>query len=98
LATINEILFPDDAASQSSLRNLVSKQKLDPDILRVVDSPAYLAELNKGLDYQYWGSRLMELCEELENPTPRGVLWRWLERKSGARYASKSLTPRLEPP
>ncbi len=31
----------------------------------------------------------MDLQEELEHPTPRGVLWRWLERKSGARYASE---------
>ncbi|KAF4973927.1 hypothetical protein FZEAL_9113 [Fusarium zealandicum] len=36
--------------------------------------------------YRYLDSRIMELYEELETPTPRGFLEKWLERKSGARY------------
>jgi hypothetical protein len=29
----------------------------------------------------------MDLHEELESPTPRGIMEKWFERKSGARYA-----------
>ena len=93
LATIKEILFPDDAASQSTLHTLVAKKQLDPDILRVMDSPAYRAGTERPLDYQYWGTRIVDLHEEIEHPTPRGILWRWLERKSGARYASEMSFP-----
>lgn len=38
------------------------------------------------IKYQYWGSRLMDLYDEIENPKPRGLLEQWMERKSGARY------------
>ncbi|RYO90479.1 hypothetical protein DL763_005328 [Monosporascus cannonballus] len=37
--------------------------------------------------FVYFGSGLMELYEEVKNPTPRGFVERWFERKSGARYA-----------
>jgi len=36
--------------------------------------------------YHYFGSRLAELYDELQNPTPRSWFQTWLERKSGARY------------
>ena len=103
--TIKEILFPGgNALSQSALRTLATKQRLDPDILRVTvsDSAAYRAGTSdRPVTYQYWGSRIVELHEELENPTPRGLFWRWLERKSGARHASEFLSlslPRFPPP
>ncbi|KAH7121604.1 hypothetical protein EDB81DRAFT_891173 [Dactylonectria macrodidyma] len=86
LATIKEVLFPDDEIPQSMLRNLISKDKFDPDIVRIVDLP-HLCGTDERTKYQYWGSRLLELYDELENPTPRGFLEEWLERKSGARYA-----------
>lgn len=40
----------------------------------------------KDISYHYFGARLADLYEELENPKPRGLVERWLERKSGARY------------
>lgn len=80
------MLFPDEVASQSILRTLVSRNKFDPDLLRVVDSPLYLSAVNAPIKCQYWGNRLMDLYEEIENPTPRGFFEKWLERKSGARY------------
>lgn len=86
LVTIKEILFSNDAHSHPMLLNLVSKKGFDPDILRIVDSPQYVAAVRKPINYVYWGTRLMELHDELENPTPRGFMETWLERKSGARY------------
>lgn len=40
----------------------------------------------KDIAYHYFGARLVDLYEELENPKPRGFIEEWLERKSGARY------------
>lgn len=86
LATLKEVLFPDDADSQSILRTLISRNKFDPDLVRIVDSPVYLSATNAPISYQYWGSRLMDIYEEIENPTPRSFYEKWLERKSGARH------------
>ena len=86
LATIKDVLFPDDEISQSMLRNLVSKEKFDPDIARIFNHRLYLRGNNEHLLYQYWGSRLMDLYDELENPTPRGYFQKWLERRSSGRY------------
>lgn len=83
LDSIQKIIFPMDRESQRMLRSLVSKQNLDPDLLRF-DTAINRAEHN--LKYQYWGSRLMDLYDEIENPKPRGLLEQWIERKSGARY------------
>ena len=86
LATLKEVLFPDDSMSLSILRTLIVKYKLDPDIISVIDLPLYRSAVKRQIDYQYWGSRLMDLYDELENPTPRGFFEKWLERRSGARY------------
>lgn len=86
LLTIKDILFANDAHSHAILQSLVSKKGFDPDILRIVDAPQYVAAVKKPVSYVYWSTRLMELHDELENPTPRGFMERWLERKSGARY------------
>ncbi len=39
-----------------------------------------------GLTFRYWGHRLMDLYDEVDNPAPRGTLERWMQRKSGARF------------
>lgn len=72
----------DDPPSQSALRTLIARRRFDPDLVRV-------AEVEAPPAYEYWGARLLELHEELENLTPRGRLWTWAQRKSGARYVSK---------
>jgi len=86
LSTIKDVLFPDDEISQSLLGSLVSKNGFDPDIARIVDSSAHLSGTGEPVRYQYWGSRLLDLYDELENPTPRGFFEKWLQRRSGARY------------
>ncbi|RYP11145.1 hypothetical protein DL764_000216 [Monosporascus ibericus] len=77
------IIFPFDSDSELILRSLVSKESFDPDCIHY-DFAAYGED---SICYSYFGSRLMELYEEVENPTPRGFVEKWLERKSGARYA-----------
>jgi hypothetical protein len=100
LATLKEVLFPDDdATSHAALRRTLvaarsKSQRLDPDVTRVVDYAAYnttttTAAAAAPMTYPHWGARLMDLHDELENPAPRGLLWTWMERRSGARYVSK---------
>jgi hypothetical protein len=67
------------------LCSLVAKQNLDPDCLRF-ETRIDRAEDETDIKYQYWGSRLMDLYDEIENPKPRGLLEQSMERKSGARY------------
>ncbi|KAF5009709.1 hypothetical protein FDECE_4055 [Fusarium decemcellulare] len=85
LDSIQKTLFPSTADARILLSSLVSKHKLDPDCLRFEPS-SYLLEGEGASGYRYLESRMVELYEELDNPTPRGFLEKWLERKSGARY------------
>lgn len=88
LDTIQKILFPlNEDKSQAFLQSLTSASKggFDPDCLRFESTDIRHKE-EKDIAYYYFGSRLMELHEELENPRPRGLLEKWVERRSGARY------------
>lgn len=85
LLTIKEVLFPLDADSQHLLRTLVNKHSFDPDNLRF-DTGAWRRADEKRIAYRYWGARLADLQEQMEAPTPKGFLERWMERRSGARY------------
>ncbi|KAI5917054.1 hypothetical protein F4810DRAFT_705211 [Camillea tinctor] len=84
LYTLKHILFPIDPESQSILRFLVRKEKFDPDICRV--DTLWQPQERVSMVYEHWGTRLLDLYDELENPTPRGFLETWIERRSGARY------------
>ncbi|KJZ74450.1 hypothetical protein HIM_06046 [Hirsutella minnesotensis 3608] len=85
LDSVQKILFPFDSDSEVFLRGLVSKQSFDPDCLRY-DSAGYRMQAEQEIRYKYFGRRLLDLLEEVENPSPRGTLEKWLQRKSGARY------------
>lgn len=85
LDSLQRILFPLESRSQAYLRSLVSRQSLDPDCLRF-GSSTYRHDHENDVSYQYWGSRLMDLYDELENPKPRKLWDIWLERKSKARH------------
>ncbi|KAK4079067.1 hypothetical protein Trihar35433_172 [Trichoderma harzianum] len=80
-----QLLFPLDPDSQALLRSLVSKESFDPDCLRF-GSASYRRIDENNLPYQYWGSRLMDLFDEIENPKPRGFVQTWLDQKSKARH------------
>ncbi|KAI1212534.1 uncharacterized protein F4807DRAFT_340318 [Annulohypoxylon truncatum] len=85
LDTLQKVLFPIDPESQSLLRSLVAKSEFDPDILRL-ESSSYSGPGEQQVGYEYWGSRLIDLYDELENPTPRSYFEKWLERRSGSRH------------
>jgi hypothetical protein len=85
LDTIHNVLFPPDQRSQALLSSLVRKQVFDEDILRYVSAP-YRRKDDPTVDYSYFGTRLAEIYEEMQNPTPRRGWESWFERKSGARY------------
>lgn len=74
-----------DSKSRAMLHSLVSREDFDPECLHFeFDDIRLPAEAN--IQYRYFGPRLAELHEEMERPTPDGLIERWLERKSGARY------------
>lgn len=81
LHSLQMVLFPFSTDSELILRQLVKKQCLDPDCVNY-DFAAY----DEDFAYYYFGSRLLELHDEVENPSPRGLMEKWFERKSGARY------------
>lgn len=83
LDSIQGILFPMEPESQKLLRTLVSKESFDPDCSRLVEDLPYA---NADIKYQYWGSRLMDLFDEMENPKPRGAFSRWLAPRSKERH------------
>ena len=86
LDSLQKIVFPlSDAKSRSLLQSLISKSSFDPDCLRFESAPIRNSE-EKDIKYHYFGTQLVDLHEELQNPAPRGWFEKWLERKSGARY------------
>jgi len=85
LDSIQKILFPrTDKKSSKILDSLTATQGFDPDCCRFESANIRTAN-EKDIQYNYFGARLAELYNELENPTPRGME-RWFQRKSGARY------------
>lgn len=85
LVTIQEVLFPLDSESRSLLHTLVSKDSFDPDCL-CVDTQHYRRPSETRVPLRYWGARLEELYEQMENPKASGYFEKWIERRSGARY------------
>jgi hypothetical protein len=78
-------LFPSGQDSQAFLSFLVSKRGSDRDLINY-ESARYQRIDDPEPSYHYFGVRLAELYDELQNPTQRTRLEGWFERKSGARY------------
>jgi hypothetical protein len=85
LYSIHDILFPSDQESRAFLKLLVAKRSFDEDLL-YYGSARYRRSDDSEIRYTYFGVRLAELYDELQNPTPRTNLESWFEKKSGARY------------
>ncbi|KAH8649061.1 hypothetical protein BX600DRAFT_442333 [Xylariales sp. PMI_506] len=81
LHSLQMVVFPFGTDSELILRRVVAKHSLDPDCTNY-DFATYEDDFT----YRYFGSRLLELYDEVENPSPRGLMEKWFERKSGARY------------
>ena len=86
LDSIQKVLFPfSDHKSRSLLESLISTSSFDADCLEW-DFYAIRNADEKDVTYHYLGTRLADLYQELEDPTPRGWIERWFERKKGGRY------------
>ncbi|KAL1969804.1 hypothetical protein VTN77DRAFT_7313 [Rasamsonia byssochlamydoides] len=83
LDSLQKILFPSDSESKALLRSLVSKGSFDPNCLRF-ESASNRTNDEREIEYRYFGARLADLYEEIENPGPRSLVERWFERRSGA--------------
>ena len=61
-------------------------QRFDPDCLNYISSSDCRRDDEDEITFSYFGHRLEELADELENPRPHGRVERWLERRSSNRY------------
>ncbi|KAF7922397.1 uncharacterized protein EAE97_011139 [Botrytis byssoidea] len=87
LDSIQKVIFDvADVKSRELLLSLTSTStcNFDPDILRYESASIRNAE-EQDIQYQYFGARLVDLHQELMNPTPRGFE-KWFERKSSPRF------------
>jgi hypothetical protein len=85
LDTIHNILFPANRKSYALLHALISKHGFNEDMLQY-ESAQHGRDDDPETSYKYFGNRLAEIYDELQNPTPHGRLKMWLQRKSGTRY------------
>ncbi|KAK4162948.1 hypothetical protein QBC43DRAFT_371149 [Cladorrhinum sp. PSN259] len=89
LHTLALLFPPSNSAAQKVLRSLLQRKTLpDGDILRFGTSSyeRSASERNLALQFPIWGSRLLDLYDEVENPRPRGRMESWLERRSKSRH------------
>ncbi|KAK4041534.1 hypothetical protein C8A01DRAFT_14735 [Parachaetomium inaequale] len=85
LDSLNSILFPPMTKSHGILRALVSKGVFDRDMLQLESRDVRHRHEVEG-EYRYLASKLRDLYDEVENPTPRGRFERWFERRIAQRY------------
>jgi len=71
--------------SYGILRTLVAKGVLGGDMLQTEAQNLRHANENVG-EYHYLAAKLRDIYDEVENPTPRGHLEEWFERRAAQRY------------
>ncbi|KAK6534091.1 hypothetical protein TWF281_005429 [Arthrobotrys megalospora] len=87
LDSIQKIIFPlSDPSAVALLQQLVVEKGFDEDCLRF-EASAIREPHEINTRYLYFGARLADIYDELENPTPRGLISRWAKRK-GAGHAN----------
>ncbi|KAK6356847.1 hypothetical protein TWF718_001187 [Orbilia javanica] len=87
LDSIQKIIFPlSDPSAVILLQRLVAEKGFDEDCLRF-EASAIREAHETNTRYVYFGARLADIYDELENPTPRGLVSRWAKRK-GAGHAN----------
>lgn len=85
LDSLNAILFPPLTKSHRILRDLVAKGTFNEDMLQLESRDVRHKHETEG-EYRYLASKLRDLRDEIENPTPRGRFERWFERRIAQRY------------
>ncbi|KAL9617935.1 MAG: hypothetical protein Q9160_007301 [Pyrenula sp. 1 TL-2023] len=89
LDSFQMILFPQDKESQMLLQQLVKTYTLDRDCLRF-ESAFHRSDGETEVQYHYLATRLADLYEEVQHPTPRTFLQKWLQRRSGERHVMQA--------
>ncbi|KAJ4291767.1 hypothetical protein N0V90_009662 [Kalmusia sp. IMI 367209] len=84
LDSIQNLLYPNDEKSIQSLDKFVRKHRYDPDSRNFERS---LRELPDDFEYKFWGGRLVELLDVVNNPPPTNRIVAWFERHSSERNA-----------
>ncbi|KEF61660.1 uncharacterized protein A1O9_03228 [Exophiala aquamarina CBS 119918] len=85
LDSVQKVLFPiSNPKCYALLQSLITKCSFDPDCLRF-ESSTIRNDDEKDISYHYFGSRFVELYEELQRPATHNPLEKWLERKSAPR-------------
>ena len=80
LHTLYDVLFPDDRSE-----TLIPKYNLDSDLLRY-EVTQYRRKDDPEVDHTYFGTRLKEIYDEMQSPTPRDDWANWIQRHSAPRY------------
>jgi hypothetical protein len=80
LDTLYSILFPDDRSGA-----LIPKYGFDPDLLRG-DVSRYRRQDDPKVDHTYFGTRLKEIYDEMQDLTPHHNWANWFHRHSAQRY------------
>lgn len=89
LDSLQIILFPQDRESRLLLERLVKSYSFDRDCLRF-ESASHRSDSEAEVQYHYLAMRLADLYEEVQHPTPRTFLQKWLQRRSGERYVMQA--------
>lgn len=85
LDTIYHVLFPPDGESQAVLSKLIRKHHFD-DELRQYEWSRYERDDNLKVEYSYFGTRLIDIYDEIQNPTPCSGWETWFQKYSAQRY------------
>lgn len=88
LYTIYKILFPPGREAQTMLVSLTREAGFDKDMLRYT-TQLFRRDDDPEVDYSYFGHRLIELHNELKDPSPRN----WFERlfEGGTKSAERKM-------
>lgn len=87
-----QILFPHDTQTTKLIAKLVSTEGFDPNVGKhntngTDDNGIELkGEQKEAQKWKYWGSRMLDLYEELQNERPHGTWDVWVERNSKNRH------------
>jgi len=78
------ILFPLAHDSKKFLQTLASREGFDFDYPDC-DPINFRRENEEDISYHYWGTRLLALYDEIQEPTPRGFS-QWIQRRTNQRH------------
>lgn len=87
LDSFQKVLFPlEDVRSYQILQDFVDRKEFDADCKHFESKTIGRDSDEDYVEFQYLGTRLSILTDEIRNPRPYSPLHRWLQGISGERY------------